>query len=189
MSTSTASEVVIERVPLWLAVAITVVISIPFGTLLHDYNLALWASFIAWAEYFALGAKPSALKYIWIAFPLGALSMAVFADVNDYFIIYMRWNPIVSAALWLFVFVGAAVYAMKFHPVLQTGSLPYFNGISMYLALYFGGIKPGAGAGPLTGDPFIDAWILWIWVTLAGIFGGFLGWLNVQLTFPKKVKR
>lgn len=188
MSHSTPSEVVVQRVPLWLAVSLTVLISLPFGTLLGDYNLALWASFIAWAEYFALGAKPSALKYIWTLFPLGALFMGIFATINNYCVVYAGWDLLPSVALWLFILVAVAVYMMKFHPMFQTGTLPYFNGISMYLALYFGGIAPGAGAGPLTGNPVIDPWILWLWTSLAGIFGGFLGWLNVQLTFPKVIK-
>lgn len=187
MSSSNPTEVIVQRVPLWLAVALTVVISLPFGTLLGKYNLALWASFIAWAEYFALGAKPSALKPIWILFPLGAFTMAIFAVFNNYFVIYVGWDLLVSVAIWIFVWVAIAVFSMRFHPLFQQGSLPYFNGISMYLAFYFSGLRPGAGAGPLTGDPFIDPWILWIWVSLAGIFGGFLGWLNVFLTFPKKV--
>jgi len=184
---SQSAEVIVQRVPLWLAVAITVLISLPFGTLLGKYNLALWVSFIAWAEYFAFGARPSALKLIWTMFPLGALTMAIFATINNYFVVYAGWDILTSVAVWIFIWVAIAVYIMKFHPMFRQGSLAYFNGLSMYLALYFAGVKPGAGAGPLTGDLLIDPWILWVWVSLAGIFGGFLGWLNILLTFPKKV--
>jgi hypothetical protein len=35
-----------DRVPMWLAVAITVVVSLPFGLWLGDYNLPLWVAFI-----------------------------------------------------------------------------------------------------------------------------------------------
>jgi len=181
---------VIQRVPLWLAVAITVLISLPFGVYLGDYNLALWASFIAWAEYFALGAKASALKPIWVMFPLGALTMAIFAT---FVALFPLGDIVVTVAVWIFVWVAIAVFIMRFHPLFQQGSLAYFNGLSMYLALYFGlyahGAASGAGQGPLTGNPLADAWILWIWASLAGIFGGFLGWLNIQLTFPKVVKK
>ncbi|PUA33870.1 MAG: hypothetical protein B7O98_00145 [Zestosphaera tikiterensis] len=185
---SKPSEVIVQRVPFWLAVATTVLISLPFGTLLGKYNLALWVSFIAWAEYFALGAKPSALKLIWVPFPLGALTMAIFATINNYFVVYAGWDPLTSVAIWIFIWVAIAVYIMRFHPLLQQGSLPYFNGLSMFLALYFAGVQPGQGAGPLVGNPLIDPWILWLWCTLAGIFGGILGLINVALTFPKKVK-
>lgn len=181
-------EKVVQRVPLWLAVAITVLISLPFGVYLGEYNLALWASFIAWAEYFALGAKADALKLIWPLYPLGALSMALFATFNNYFFVYQGWDLMTSVAIWLFIWVCIAVYIMRFHPNFWKGSLPYFNGISMYLAFYFAGVAAGKGAGPLTGDPLLDPWIMWLWVSFAGIFGGFLGWLNVQITFPKVVK-
>ena len=65
------TSVMRDRVPLWLAVSITVVVSLPFGLWLGDYNLALWVSFIVWAEYFVLGGKPAALKIIIPAFLIG----------------------------------------------------------------------------------------------------------------------
>jgi hypothetical protein len=180
---------VIQRIPLWLAVAITVVISVPFGVYLGAYNLALWAAFIAWAEYFALGAKADALKLIWPLYPAGALTMAIFATFANYFIVYQGWNVIGAVVIWIFIWVAIAVYIMRYHPAFWKGSLAYFNGLSMYLAFYFAPIKSGAGAGPLTGNPLIDPWIMWVWVSIAGIFGAFLGWLNIQLTFPKTVPK
>ena len=186
---------VVFRVPLWISVPIVVLISLVASSLtLGLYALALWSSFIAWAEYFALGAKPDALKPIWLLFPLGALTMALFALFNHIFVLNFGWNPWVSVAVWLFIWVLIAVYIMKFHPIFQY-SLPYFNGLSMFLALYFGiytaggfSCPVGVGCGPVTGNPYIDPWILWIWISLSGIFGGFLGWLNIQLSFPKVVK-
>ena len=53
-----------DTIPLWLAAAITVVVSLPFGLWLGDWNLPLWIAFIVWAEYFALGAKPKVLTTI-----------------------------------------------------------------------------------------------------------------------------
>lgn len=50
-----------NTIPLWLAVAITVVVSLPFGIWLNRWNLPIWVSFIVWAEYFALGAKAAVL--------------------------------------------------------------------------------------------------------------------------------
>ncbi|MDS0300564.1 DUF1097 domain-containing protein [Halogeometricum sp. S1BR25-6] len=72
------------RVPLWLAVAITAFVSVPFGTLLGVYSIPVWASFIAWAEYFTFGSSPGQLKWIYGLFPLGAFTMAVFGTVNNY---------------------------------------------------------------------------------------------------------
>lgn len=113
--------------------------------------------------------------------------MAIFATFANYFIVYQSWGVIPSVAVWLFIWVAIAVYIMRFHPAFWKGSLAYFNGLSMYLAFYFVGLKGGFGAGPLTGNPLIDPWIMWIWVSIAGIFGAFLGWLNIQITFPKTV--
>ena len=61
-----------DTLPLWLAVAITVCVSLPFGIWLGNYNLPIWASFIVWAEYFALGAKPQAQRVPRITAALGA---------------------------------------------------------------------------------------------------------------------
>ncbi len=47
--------VVVNRIPLWLAVAVTVVLSLPFGLWLGRFNFTLWCSFVVWAEYLALG--------------------------------------------------------------------------------------------------------------------------------------
>ena len=66
-----------NTIPLWLAVAITVVVSLPFGIWLGKLNLPLWAAFIVWAEYFALGAKPSALKIMVPAYTLGVIGGAL----------------------------------------------------------------------------------------------------------------
>lgn len=180
-------EKIIQRVPLWLAVAITVLVSLPFGLFLGKYNIALWASFVVWAEYFALGGKVEGFKYILVSYPIGALSMAIFAVINNYFTIQLKWNPNISVAVWIFIWVAIAVYIMNFNDIFEKGSLPYFNGLSMYLAFYFSGLKSGFGAGPLTGNPFIDPWILWIWIVLAAILGSILGWFNVLITFPKKI--
>ena len=80
--TSVATQTSVETetkntIPLWLAVAITVCVSLPFGIWLGKLNLALWAAFIVWAEYFILGAKPSALKIMVPAYILGVVGVAL----------------------------------------------------------------------------------------------------------------
>lgn len=173
------------RNPLWLAVAITVVVSVPFGTLIGKYNVALWASFIAWAEYFAFGATPDQLKWIYGLFPLGALTMAIFATFNNYFVVNLGWDLVGSATLWLFIWVAFAVWLLMQIPKGLEKGLAFFNGLSMYLALYFAQVSAGLGAGPLTGSTLGDPWIFWLWISLAGVFGGYLGWFNVEIAFPK----
>ena len=70
-----------NTIPLWLAIAITVVVSLPFGIWLDKLNLPLWAAFIVWAEYFALGAKPSALKTMVPAYTLGVVGGALICEL------------------------------------------------------------------------------------------------------------
>jgi hypothetical protein len=168
-----------ETIPLWLAVAITVVISLPAGLYLGKYNIPLWASFIAWAEYFALGAKPSALKLIFPSFLYGALLTGASMFVVPLLSKAMSVN--LALAISLFIFVAFIVYSMRWSKTFQTGSLPLFNGISMLLAIYL------TKSFPATGKALIDPWIAAGWTTLAGFFGGFLGWFNVTITFPRKV--
>ncbi|MDS0295493.1 DUF1097 domain-containing protein [Halogeometricum luteum] len=178
------------RVPLWLAVAITAFVSVPFGTLLGVYSIPVWASFIAWAEYFTFGSSPGQLKWIYGLFPLGAFTMAVFGTVNNYVVDVMGVNLVASSAVLLFVMVAAATYLLTRIPNGMDKSLAYFNGLSMFLVLYFAGIVggPGTGGGPLvSGDLawLVNPWIRWVWISLAGVFGGFLGWFNILITFPE----
>mgnify|MGYP000150213247 FL=1 len=179
------SEEVKQTIPFPIAVAITVALSLPFGMLLGDYNLPLWVSFIAWAEYFAFGAKPEALKKIFIAFPFGgflggmfwlALSLGLAMAVEAPFIIHV--------AIGNFVFVTLLVYVLLKNKFLSESTLAAFNGLSMFLGVYFTGSYP-----QITTDPFMQLFVAWLWASIAGIFGGILGWLNVALTFPRKVSK
>jgi lipopolysaccharide export LptBFGC system permease protein LptF len=71
---------------------------------------------------------------------------------------------------------------MKWFKVLQEGSLPFFNGISMVLAVYFSGSFPQVvtgGAAPI--------WAAF-WAVLMGVFGVLLALFNIWFTFPREVK-
>lgn len=184
------SEEETPRVPLWLAVGITATLSVPFGTLMGVYSLPVWAAFIAWAEYFAFGSSPDQLKWIYGLFPLGALTMAIFATVNNYFVEVVGLDLVVSSTIMLLIFVTAATYLITQIPRGMDKSLAYFNGLSMFLALYFAGIPggPGTGGGPLVSGNLawlVNPWVYWVWISLAGIFGAYLGWFNILITFPK----
>lgn len=182
-----------ETIPLWLAVAITVVVSLPFGLYLDNIsgdlqlmNLPLWVAFIVWAEYFALGAKPDALLKIVPSFVLAVILTAAimwaYVWLNDQIVANWKDAPEGTAlAIALFIGIGAMVYVMRFWPVLQAGSLPYFNGISMLLGVYFTSSIP-AGT-----EPYLAPWIAAIMTILGGLLGAFLGWFNVTITFPHEV--
>jgi hypothetical protein len=186
-----------NTIPLWLAVAITVCVSLPFGIWLGNYNLPIWASFIVWAEYFALGAKPAALRTMVPAYFLGVVAatiiMTAYMLMSKAFgtgtVITMgSWSMTYdNVALFIACFLGFCIfiYAMKFFPVTQTGSLPYFNGISMMLAVFFTGAFTKAFAADI--DTTLLPLVAGIGALLAGLLGAFLGWFNVVIMFPRPV--
>jgi hypothetical protein len=133
-----------NTVPMWLAVAITVVISLPFGLWLKEWSVPLWAAFIVWAEYFVLGGKPAGLKIMVPSYILGVIgAVLVLILMVEMPRSFSRTRMLVSAtdvAIGIAFFIGFCVliYAMKFMPVTGgAGTLPFFNGISMGLATYF----------------------------------------------------
>jgi len=183
MSETTQAKKIKETIPLWLAVGITVFVSVPFSLWFGKYNFALWCSFIVWAEYFALGAKPSVAKTILPSFAYSA----AFTGVTLFLIPYFSFLPSLfvpgdlSVMLVLFAGVALMVWTMKFSKTFQAGSLPFFNGISMVLAIYFTGSFPQLGGAAIA--PLVAA----VWAIVMAAFGVLLGIFNVWLTFPKEV--
>lgn len=178
-----------ERMPLWLAVGITVVVSLPFGLWFGHYNLPLWVAFVVWAEYFALGATPAALKTIVPAYILGVLGAVLICTAAVLLTNVMPNAKVVSPGdlpVFITFFIGFCVliYAMKFLPVTQTGTLPFFNGISMALGTYFTAqfVAPfGTNVAPAL-LPLVTG----LGAILAGLLGAFLGWFNVAIMAPRK---
>lgn len=185
------TEATKNTVPLWLAVAITVCVSLPFGIWLGVYSLPIWASFIVWAEYFALGAKPSALKVMVPAYILGVVVAAIIMTAYALLSKALGDTKLYTStdlALFAACFVGFCIfiYAMKWFPVTQVGTLPFFNGISMGLGVYFTGafVKPfGTDI-----DPTLLPAIAAVGAILAGLLGAFLGWFNVAILFPRPIQ-
>jgi hypothetical protein len=169
-------------------------VSLPFGLWLKEWSLPLWAAFIVWAEYFALGAKPDALKIMVPAYILGVVGAAL---VLVLMVAFQKGIPDVKLleptdvgiAIAFFIGFCVLIYAMKFFPVTQTGSLPFFNGISMGLATFFVGIYATYGGLKVEGDlaayfvPIVTA----VPAILAGVLGAALGWFNVTIMFPRPV--
>jgi hypothetical protein len=179
-----------NTIPLWLAVAITVVVSLPFGIWLNRWNLPIWVSFIVWAEYFALGAKASALIKIVPAYLSGvgvaAVIMTAYVWLSKVFGT-AHWFKPTDLALGVAAFVGFCffIFAMNYIPFWRDNTLPFFNGVSMGLAVYF----TGAFVHPFPAVVSVYAlpWIAAAGAILAGLLGAFLGWFNVAILFPRKV--
>jgi hypothetical protein len=188
-----------STIPLWLAVAITVCVSLPFGIWLGKYNIPIWASFIVWAEYFALGAKPAALKTMVPAFTLGVVSAAIIMTAYMLFSKMLGTGALFTSgefsitndniALFAACFVGFCIfiYAMKYFPVTQTGSLPFFNGISMMLAVFFTGAFNKAFAADI--DPNLLPLVAGVGAFLAGMLGAALGWFNIAIMNTREVSK
>jgi hypothetical protein len=172
-----------NTLPLWLAVAITVLVSVPFTLWLGKYNFAVWCSFIVWAEYFALGTKPSVLKIMLPSFAYSAtltgLTLAAIPLLGFLPSLVVPGDLAVGVAL--FVGVAFMVYSMSWWKGFQDGSLPFFNGISMVLAIYFTSSYPAIVQGPFT-----PLWAA-VWTILMGCFGALLALFNVWILFPRKV--
>jgi hypothetical protein len=179
-----------DTIPFWLAVAITVCVSLPFGTWLGNWNLPIWVSFIVWAEYFVFGARLSGLRIIVPAYVLGVVSAALI--LTGYTILTgvigdVRIATENDLAMFVAMFVGfcALVYAMKWFPITETGTLPFYNGISMTLAVYFTRMFEGPFGADL--DAILTPVAAGVIAALAGLLGTFLGWFNVAILFPRKV--
>jgi len=185
---SVPQPVMRDRVPLWLAVAITVVVSLPFGLWLGDYNLPLWVSFIVWAEYFVLGGKPAALKVIIPAFLIGVLGAMLITTSNAVLERALSSASIVAegdVAAFIAMFVGFCVflYAVRWVPMdlFGSASLPFFNGVSMMLGVFF--TAAFITAAPKGIDPVFEPAVAALGAALAGLLGCFLGWFNVTILF------
>ncbi|MDR3517995.1 MAG: hypothetical protein P4M00_19510 [Azospirillaceae bacterium] len=175
-------DVVINRVPLWLAVAVTVVLSLPFGLWLGKFNFALWCSFIVWAEYFALGAKlqvvPMILESFGYAAVITGVSLAIIPVFS--FVPSLLTPGDLGIAAALFIGVGFMVHSMSWSHAFQEGSLPFFNGISMALGIYFTNSFPHFGP-----DAFLPI-VAAIWTVAMAVFGILLGIITVYAQLPAK---
>ncbi len=185
-----------DTIPLWLASAITVCVSLPFGIWLGKYSLPLWVAFIVWAEYFQLGARPAALRIIVPAYLLGVsgaalllVGYALTAQAAGDIQLFVA-NDLAQLAAF-FVGFCILIWAMRFAPITQVGSLSFFNGISMLLGVYF--THSYIAAADLTYDAATYATsvempvVAGVGAALAGLLGAFLGWFNVLIMLRRPV--
>ncbi len=177
-----------DRVPMWLAVAITVALSLPFGLWLGVYGLPLWAAFIVWAEYFVLGARPEALRLIIPAFfvgVLGALGVTTANVILEQLLVDASLVAENDIAAFVAFFLGFCVflYAIRWVPLplSTTATLPFFNGVSLMLGIYF--TDAFLAAAPAGIDAVLEPLVAAVGAMLACLLGCFLGWFNVLILF------
>jgi hypothetical protein len=177
-----------ERMPNWLAVAISVMVSLPFGLWLGEYSIPLWIAFVVWAEYFMFGGNLLGLRTLIPAFMFGVLiaglvqsfAMLLTGLFNQAHILA---NGDLATAVAYFIGFGVAVFLMDYIRVLRDGTLAYFQGIAITLASIFTG-QGAAYVGHST-----NGYVLLIGSVLvaaiACLLGSFIGWLNVTLNQKK----
>jgi hypothetical protein len=189
MATSASAELpafLTGRIPFWLAVAITAIVSLPFGLYLGKFNLPLWVSFIVWGQYFALGASPRVLRTIYPNYIFGALWTALCTPIYVWLAGLSLFpdpifNTFFSLSVYLFICLGILVWLMNFGWLIANTGLPLFQGATLLLAVYFTGSQ-----WQLSKDPYVVVLLAGLTTVVAGVAGGLFGWFNEVITFPRR---
>jgi hypothetical protein len=187
----------VQRIPFPFAVAILVGILLITGLFFGKWNFTTWVIFITWAEYFVFGATPGVGKNMLPSLAFGATTAAVWMLNWVIFESLFKTNFSSTPATWLiltatnFIWVAGLCYAIQKIKLFQAFGLACFNGLTLFLALYFttlGGAKNSIPqVGPLD-NPYWVIFLTWIWDILMCWAGWLAGWVNMLLTFPKEVK-
>lgn len=163
-----------SRIP--IEVVVGVLAGVSCLVTISGLGLPVWALFIGWAWYFALGATPSAFKVIVpAAFPgtllaglclwlMGVLANAGFTGMP---------NMIVCVTLTVFLLMCALRIPAC------SASLPAFNAYSSVFALYAIGSFPDLPIGAILS--------CCLWALIGNLLGPVFGWLSIVLQFPYKV--
>jgi hypothetical protein len=142
-------------------------------------NLPVWGIFVTWAGTFALGGPSrDVAKRLWLTMPIGSAAAMVIVASSSYL------GPFFSAAtavqdlvlaICIFVFNGLM---MSLGRVKLLSTVPgMFFGFSSYFATFFGGF----GFAP---HNLLAAWVS---IVAMNALGPVFAFLNVRLTFPRRV--
>ena len=185
-------------IPFPFAVAITVTLLLITGLFFGKWNFTTWIIFITWAEYFVFGATPSVGKSMLPGLAVGCFTAAVWMANWELFENLFNTNYSSTLASWLilsvtnFVWIVALCYIIQKVEMFQAFGLALFNGLTLYLAVYFtflGGAQNviPMHVGDLTNPYWVIIWVF-IWTLLMEWIGYFAAVFNVWITFPREVK-
>lgn len=138
-------------------------------------GLPVWALFIGWAWYFALGATPDAFKKILPAVFPGALLAAICIWMMGWFA-GMGFTGLPNMIVCVTITVFLLMCSLRI-PVFSA-SLPAFNAYSSVFALYAIGSFPELAIGPILSCT--------LWALIGNLLGPVFGYLSIKLTFPYK---
>lgn len=187
----------VARIPFPWAVGILVVPVLASGLFLGKWNFTTWVIFITWAEYFVFGATPKVWKNMLPSLAFGSATAALWVANWTWFESLFGTNFQSTVATWLilgvtnFLWVVGLCYGIQKIKTFQDYGLACFNGLTLFLAVYFtylGGAKNTfPQVGPLD-NPYWAIFMAFIWNTLMCWLGYVAGVINMWLTFPKTVK-
>ncbi len=134
-------------------------------------GIPVWALFIGWAWYFALGATPAVMKSIYLSMIPGSLLAVVCIALINFLSSYM----VGMAAMILSVVI--TVYAL-----MQLLKIPFFNcslvgfnSFSTIFAVYYGGFYPHDGTQ-------VDLLMALLWGVIGNALGPVFGYLSIRLS-------
>lgn len=165
------------RIPIEIVVAILAAISCLVA--LPQLGLPVWALFIAWAWYFALGANPGVFKSVYPAALAGAVLAVVCIWLISAFMGFMSLMPAMMLAVFITVFLLMLVLRV---PATSCG-LAAFNGYSCVFATYYGGFFRQTGSADL------DILMAFVFSIVANLLGPVFGYFSIYFTFPRQEEK
>lgn len=162
-----------SRIPIELVVAILA----GFSCLVSwpGLDFPVWALFIGWAWYFALGTTPSAMKKIYPSIFPGAFLAAVCIWLINTFSGFM--HPMLAMIIPVTITVFLLMMALRIP--FTSCSLVGFNAYSTVFAVYYGGFYHQS-------EILIKGIVLaMIWGIVGNSLGPLFGYMSVLFTFPK----
>lgn len=135
-------------------------------------ELPIWALFIGWAWYFALGATPGVMKNIYPSIIPGAL----LATLSIVLINYLSGMMPVMAAMIITVILTVYVLMLAIKIPLMNCSLAAFNAYSTIFAVYYGGFYHQSG------DFNSNVLMALFWGVAGNALGPLFGYLSVRLS-------
>ncbi|MBK5252948.1 MAG: DUF1097 domain-containing protein [Peptostreptococcaceae bacterium] len=140
-------------------------------------GIPLWAIFIGWAEYFALGAKPELFKTALPSLFPGAIlaSVCLWGMSLSAFASWGMWN----AVFWITLTVFLLMVTLNI-PQCNIGLVGFNSFTAVFIIATIGPTAyPTWGCGAIISGS--------IWVVMSIIIGYVFGYLSILLQFPKKV--
>jgi hypothetical protein len=191
-----AEKKIVQRIPFPWAVSILIILTLIPGLFLGKWNFTLWISFITWAEYFVFGATPSVGKHMLPALAFGSATAALWCLNWHVFETLFGTNYGSTVATWLILgitnlfWITMLCYVIAKVKFFSAYGLAMFNGLTLFLAVYFTTLGGAKNAIPQVGPLDNPYWVIllaFIWNTLMCWLGYVYGVINMWLTFPKEV--